>query len=312
MPKPDISVIVPVYNGAAFLGDTLRSLLAQSFGNFELLVIDDGSQDGSWEIAKSMGDNRIRVIRQKNEGLCHTLNRGLSEAVAPFVARNDQDDLSAPHRLERQLAVLRGQPDALAVYSNYTKFGAKRAWSNADKQTADGSVTEIAPLRDGCTLGSSLFARTDALRSVGGYRQECYPCDDYDLEMRLTEHGKVLLLHEASVSYRFHVGANTYSLFTLMQDKTRWVEDSYRRRRRGESEQTLDEFLSSRRLTRSERSKERRFDKAKLHMRVAGQRYLDGRDFAAGWHFALSAFFDPHDPLARAKRLLLNRRRSPK
>ena len=305
MSTPELSVIVPVYNGAAYLRETLDALLAQTFKNFELVVVDDGSKDNSGDIVRSLNDGRIRLIRQENRGLCHTLNRAIQEARAPLIARNDQDDVSLPNRLERQMTEFARHPGALAMYSHYTKFGRRRKWSNADKQEAsDGTVQEADPVKVGCMLGSTMIARTQALREVGGYRQEFYPCDDYDLEMRLAETGKILLLRERLVAYRFHVSANTYRLFGVMQDKSRWVEENHRRRLRGEPEKVFEQFLTSQDLGRLARWHQRRLDAANLHMRVAGQRYLDGQDFAAGWHSGVSLALNPMNIFRRVKRLV--------
>lgn len=90
MSARDLSVIVPVYNGAAFLRETIQALLVQSFKNFELIVVDDGSKDNSIEILHSFRDARLRIVRQENRGLCHALNRAIEEARTPLIARNDQ------------------------------------------------------------------------------------------------------------------------------------------------------------------------------------------------------------------------------
>jgi len=308
MGTPRITVIVPVFNGAGFLPESVRSLLGQTFEEFELLIIDDGSEDSSEEIVRSFRDPRVRYVRQQNQGLSHALNRGIREAAAPLVARNDQDDLSLPDRLARQIDVIRGQPKAAALFTYYTKFGRRRNWSNADKQgSANGSLQEIEPIRDGSMLGSTMLARTEVLRAIGGYRQLCYPCDDYDLQMRLIQGGVVLLLREALVRYRFHGAANTYRLFADMQNKSRWVEDCYRRRLLSRGELSFEEFMNGRALPWLARASERRLDRAKLHMRVAGQRYLDGRDGAALLHLCSSFILDPVTALRRAGHFLHQR-----
>ncbi len=304
MPRPLLSVIVPVYNGASHLKESLEALLSQTFADFELLIIDDGSKDASPEIVHSFKDSRIRYIRQENKGLCHTLNRGVQESIAPYIARNDQDDVSMPHRLERQMDIISRHPEAVAVYSHYSKFGLKRAWNNADKQTINnGSVKEVDPLQDGCLLGSSMLARTDALQSLMGFRQETYPCDDFDLELRLSQIGKLLLAQENLVAYRFHSGANTYRLFSVMQDKSRWVRDCHYRRQSGMQELKFEEYLKSRPLSRWARLQEQRVDLASLHLRVAGLHFLNGHDTLASLHTGLSFLFDPNNLWHRLRTL---------
>jgi glycosyltransferase involved in cell wall biosynthesis len=306
MKFPEVTIIVPIYNGQANLRQTLDSLLSQTFENFELLAIDDGSTDDSGKIVQSFKDNRIRLIRTKNGGLCHALNCGIAESRAPYIARNDQDDISLPQRLERQLQLMNNYPQAIGLFAYNTKFGDKHHWGNSDKLTMKlGEIKEYEPLKDGCLLGSTMFVRVSALRCVGGFRQSYYPCDDYDLECRLTHVGKVLVLCEPLVAYRFHASANTYRMFAEMQNKARWTRDSYERRRRAIPEQTFDEFLMNTPEDRWLRLRQRCKDLGKLHMRVAGQNYLDGHYFGAAAHLAGAVALNPRDIVSRMKRLFL-------
>ena len=113
-----VTVLLPVYNGGPFLPRVLASLLAQTWRDFEVLVIDDGSSDGSAEIAAAhaRSDPRVRVLRnERNLGLARTLNRGLDEARSPLVARQDVDDLSHPERLARQVAFLEAHAEVALV-----------------------------------------------------------------------------------------------------------------------------------------------------------------------------------------------------
>ena len=303
MKCPEVSIIVPIYNGAAYLSETLISLLSQTFGNFELLAVDDGSTDNSSEIVRSFDDERIRLIKKKNGGLCDALNAGIAEAKADWVARCDQDDISFPERLERQLKVMKNRPEAIGLFAYTTKFGSKHRWSNADKVVmAPGEVKNFEPMKDGCLLGSTMFMQTAALRSAGGFRQAYYPADDLDLELRLAQAGTVLILREPVIAYRFHTGANTYRLFAEMQEKRRWAEDSYTRRMESVPELTLDEFRKAQPKDVRVRLRRYRKDSARLHMRTAGQRYLDGRYVAGAGHLLIAAVLHPAETITRVRR----------
>jgi len=305
MRSPRVTIVVPVYNGAVYLGETLESLLTQSFTDFELLVINDGSTDASGDIVRSFKDDRIRMIVQENGGLCHALNRGIEEAKGSYIARNDQDDVSFPHRLERELKVMEDHPDAIGLFSYNTKFGSKHRWSNADKLTmVVGEIREYEPLKDGSLLGSTMFVRREALQSIHGFRQSYYPVDDWDLECRLAQAGKVLVLQEPLVAYRFQTSANTYRVFAEMQEKTRWTEDSYHRRVQGVPELTFDQFMMTQPQNGWSRLARRRIDTAKLQMRIAGQDYLDGQYLAAGLHLSAAVMLNPADMAGRLWRLL--------
>ncbi|HSW15804.1 MAG TPA: glycosyltransferase family A protein [Ramlibacter sp.] len=110
--RPLVSVLLPVRNGGPLLGLALQSLLAQTWRDFEVLVLDDGSSDGSAALAGSFNDARIKVVSDgQAQGLAARLNQGVALAQGDFIARMDADDISLPARLERQLAFLRGHPD---------------------------------------------------------------------------------------------------------------------------------------------------------------------------------------------------------
>src|SRR5436305_6637069 len=128
---PDVTVLMPVYNGEQYLGAAIEGILCQTHDNFELLIVDDGSTDRSVEIVMSYRDPRVRLVSMHtNVGLSAALNEGVKLARAPFVARQDADDVSEPHRLEVQLRVMTKQPDlallgsqAVAVSRNGKPIG---------------------------------------------------------------------------------------------------------------------------------------------------------------------------------------------
>jgi glycosyltransferase involved in cell wall biosynthesis len=307
MKNPKVTVIVPIYNGSAYLAETLEALLSQTFTDFELLAIDDGSTDSSADIVCSFKDDRIRLIQKKNGGLCEALNLGIAEARSPYIARSDQDDVSFPDRLERQLRVMEDHPEAIGLFSYVTKLGSKRSWSNKDRVVmAPGELKEYQPIEDGCMLCSTMFIRTSALRSIGGFRQAYYPVDDWDMECRLAQAGKVLIMLEPLIYYRFQTSANTYRLYAEMREKTRWTRDSYWRRLRSEPELTLDQFRLA--LPQDVWSRMNRFrkDSSKLHMRTAGNRFLDGQYMAAAGHLLVGVLLNPADLVRRIWRYVVH------
>ena len=304
MTPPEITIVVPVLNGAAHLRETLESLLAQTFTDFELLVIDDGSTDSTAAIALSIKDERIRVISTPNHGFSAALNLGIQEARAPYIARNDHDDLSAPTRLERQLQVMKQNHDALAVFSYNTKFGARHHWANRDKFAREPDpVREYLPEKDGCVLPATMLARTESLRAIGGFRPAYYPCDDFDIECRLAEAGKVLIVCEPLMHYRFHAGASTYRVFSVAHNMAAWTMDSRQRRLRHEPELTFDDYLKTLPADPWSRLKRHCVFSSRTHMRIGGQRFLDGHYLAAAAHFSASALLNPGNITGRFKQL---------
>ena len=197
-------MVLPVYNGERYLRAAIDSVLAQTHRNFELIIVDDGSRDRTLSIASAYDDKRIQVIGlQPNRGLSNALNAGIQAATAPFIARQDHDDLSEPIRLERQLEYLRAH-EAVAV------VGSQGAVVN-DTGSVIGHVrrpTGTASLQwfsifDNPFIHTSVVVRSDVLRSVGGYDAAYDPfAQDYDLWGRIMASHQVVNLHEALVRYR--------------------------------------------------------------------------------------------------------------
>jgi hypothetical protein len=167
---------------------------------------------------------------------------------------------------------------------------------------ATSELKEYDPMKDGCLLGSTMFARTAALRSIGGFRQSYYPADDLDLECRLTQTGKVLILREPLIAYRFQTNAHTYRVFADMREKSHWTKDSSRRRLQGLPELTLEQFRLIQANDLWSRIGRHCRDWSKLHMRIAGQRFLDGRYLAAAGHLVRAVLADPSDAAGRIRR----------
>src|SRR5207237_7493623 len=114
---PRVSVLLPVWNGEAFLEQAMESILRQTLSSFELIVIDDGSTDRTAAIADEFAsrDDRVRVLRRPHEGLSATLNAGIAAARGEYVARMDADDISVPDRLQKQVAYLDAHPGSVAL-----------------------------------------------------------------------------------------------------------------------------------------------------------------------------------------------------
>src|SRR5882724_5687019 len=116
IPAPEVSVLLPAYNAAATVAKAAESVLTGDDVALELILIDDGSTDGTSEVLESIArDSRVRVISHQNMGLAASLNQGIAVASAPFIARMDADDISAPGRLDRQLKFLSDHPDVVLV-----------------------------------------------------------------------------------------------------------------------------------------------------------------------------------------------------
>lgn len=203
---PPLTVLMPVRNGARHVREAIDSVLAQSFGDFELVVVDDGSADETPAILTdyAVRDPRLRLIRNETSvGVANALNRGLAAVRSPIVARMDADDVCLPGRFERQLEVLEARPD-VGVLGCQTRF--------IDE---DGSLSPQAPWEQPTSFGvlvwhllysspichPSATYRTEVVRAVGGYRAE-YPNEDTDLWSRLVLETRLVNLDETLLDYR--------------------------------------------------------------------------------------------------------------
>lgn len=206
MTHPRISVAMSVYDNALFLGEAIESILAQSFGDFEFLIVDDGSTDGSSEIIAgyAAADRRVRPIRQENRGLIASLNRLIGEARAPLIARMDGDDVALPDRFERQLAFLDAHSDHGVLGTCTTSIDEHGRPLGRGEPHPPSHEALVAALGTGPVLcHSSVIMRTELVRAVGGYRPLFRHCEDYDLWLRLSSKTRMCSLPERLMRYRF-------------------------------------------------------------------------------------------------------------
>src|SRR5438034_1967741 len=207
---PRVSVLLPVWNGEAFLEQAMESILRQTFSSFELIVIDDGSTDRTAAIAEKVasGDSRVRVLRRPHEGLSAALNAGIAAVRGEYVARMDADDISAPDRLRKQVAYLDAHPACVAVGAWIDvvdeagrQIGLKTFVTTHDEISA-ALLCGVSPMAH-----PTIVARCEALRAAGGYDARRYPSEDLDLWFRLGESGELANLGEALLQHRRHKAA---------------------------------------------------------------------------------------------------------
>lgn len=206
---------MPVRDARAFIEQAIASILAQTFADFELLVVDDGSADGSCDRARAVDDARVRVVASRGTGIVAALNTGLAEARGALFARHDADDWSHPERLAAQVAFLAAHPH-VAVVGSVADFvddagrPVETPWVDAVRRLHDRACTpeamrELLPLTCGLVHGT-VMARTAVLRDAGGYRPEFEWAEDYDLWLRLLPRHALAKLPRALYCHRLHGG----------------------------------------------------------------------------------------------------------
>ncbi len=233
-PQPAASVVMPVFNTVTYLERAVDSVLGQSFTDFELLLLDDGSSDGSSAILDryQQRDSRCRVYHWPNRGIIATRNEGNRLAKADIIILMDSDDICMPDRFEKQIRFLHENPDCVAVGSKIllvdaedmpiTEMGNKFSHEDIDSTNMSGDSIFFQP---------TVALRKAAVEQVGGYRDE-FPCaEDFDLFLRLAEIGTLANIPEVLLKYRQHLSSIGYLHGNKQADSAmRAIKDACRRR----------------------------------------------------------------------------------
>jgi glycosyltransferase involved in cell wall biosynthesis len=205
---PVISVLMAVHNGEKFLAKAVESILDQTFGDFEFLIVDDGSVDNSKAMLSTYAarDARVRIISQSNQGLTKSLNIALQSARGEFIARFDADDISLPRRFEQQVSALRSDPSLVLIGSEVELitddglFLGVRAHATNHRE-----IRKRLLLGDGSALTHpAVMIRQSSLKAIGGYDETFPVAQDLDLFLRLSEIGGVSNLADTLLLWRQH------------------------------------------------------------------------------------------------------------
>jgi glycosyltransferase involved in cell wall biosynthesis len=204
MSSPKVTVLMPVFNGERYLRDAVMSILAQTFQDFELLIVNDGSRDGSRAIIESLQDSRIvSVGNDENLGLIATLNKGFNLARGDYIARMDCDDLSHPKRLEKQIAFLEAHPDVALCGTWIRKFGIRK--DKICRYHTDPLLLACGLLFDSVLAHPTVMLRKKLFVDNGFYYDLVYKhAEDYELWVRASRSYKIGTVAEALLDYRVH------------------------------------------------------------------------------------------------------------
>lgn len=210
---PCVSVIIPAWNRADTIAQTLKSVQCQTFTDWECIVVDDGSTDGTARVVEGFvqQDSRFRLIRQANSSAAHARNRGAAEAAGEFLGFLDSDDLFEPDKLAWQVAALRNDPSAVIVYGETFNFRdndpLKGGLFFSDSRQRPAGAPQVGFER--LLMMNPIIAplvRADAFRKAGGFDVSLPSAEDWDMWLSLARSGT--LLHESRISqrYRTHGG----------------------------------------------------------------------------------------------------------
>ncbi len=227
---PLVSVVLPVYNSEKYLLEAVESILKQTFGDFELIIIDDGSTDDSAKILDSINDTRIiRLRNEKNSGLVVSLNHGISVASGKYIARMDADDISMPERLVKQVNFLEAHPDVCVLGTGiYTHIEGGSVKDGIVRfPTHDKCIRWMLCFRSAIAHVTAVIRR-EFLMGDGSYHQQCLYAEDYDLWVRLMPRALFANLSEPLVLVRYYAGSSSYQNRITQRKLTRAIQQRAR------------------------------------------------------------------------------------
>lgn len=184
--KPEVSVVMPIFNQESFLKEAVKSILDQTFKNFEFLVLNDGSTDNSLKIIKSFKDKRIKIFQnKKRQGLARGLNFLIKKAKGEYIARMDGDDISLPGRLRDQVGFLEKNPQIVLVGSWAKIINEKGEVIGEFKYPTRYAAIRKIILSNNPFIHPSVMFRKKIFKKLGGYDEKLFYSQDYDLFLRL-------------------------------------------------------------------------------------------------------------------------------
>jgi glycosyltransferase involved in cell wall biosynthesis len=239
-----LTVTLPVYNAMPYLPAAVESVFGQSYSDFDFLIVDDGSTDGSAEYLHSLRDRRIKLTVRENRGLGTTLNELFSNSRTEYVARMDADDICEPHRLEKQMAFLRDHSDVVMLGTGIDFIVGDRIINGFRPLTAHSEIRQRLLQRRPGVNHPTLVVKRDAWAGVGGYRF-AGAGEDLDFCLRLCDWGRVANIPESLYKYRLSEESLTFKTGEATNIGYAFAVACARARERGESEPDLSDFKAA-------------------------------------------------------------------
>ena len=302
-----ISVVMASYNAEKFLVPAIESILNQTFTNFELIIVDDGSTDRTLEIIERYAnqDTRIWVIYSDHGGASQARNLGIKAAQYSWIAIMDADDIALPQRFEYQVETIKAMPNLVGLGTAVHHINSR------------GEILSVSPLgpkteeqfyqmrREGHVVNlnhPTAFFKKDIILKVGGYQAEFFPAEDLELMDRMANYGPILSLPEPLLLYRVHSQSGSMQRFFFQRQVMRYVRYRHLARLAGKPLPTFDEFLQE----REQQPKLKRLLKyfqtrGMFYYRKAGLLIGDKKYWAGIFYLGVSIFYHPDYSIRRLR-----------
>ncbi len=237
-----VSVLMTVYNGMPYLAKSVESVLNQTLKDFDFIIVDDGSTDGTADYLASLDDPRIKVIRQENGGTADAANHGLKHVQTELVARMDADDISISNRLEKQLEFMSAHPEVGIVGAQVAPVGDQGVGKSLNlPETHDDIFEALMTGHHGLAHGV-LMIRTKILKELGGY-WKFRLVDDWDMMLRMGEISRLANLPDLMLHYRVHSGSLNGQSMVRMYRNIGYAIERAERRQSNRDQISYEEFL---------------------------------------------------------------------
>ncbi len=225
---PKVSVVIPAYNAMTYLPETVESVLKQTFSDYEVLIINDGSSDHIVEWAAQVTDPQVSIISQQNQGVSAARNTGIAQAQGEYIAFLDADDLWEPTKLEKQVGCLEANPSVGLVYTwtaLIDQFGqpTRRVWTSH----IEGNVWEHIVVDDMISNGSSPMVRRRCFETAGVFDPNINSSEDRDMWIRIAVNYPFAVVKEVLTLYRRHPHNTTNQRQKMIQDLRQVIEKTF-------------------------------------------------------------------------------------
>jgi glycosyltransferase involved in cell wall biosynthesis len=241
----DVSILMPVYNGLPYVRLAVQSLLNQTIENWQCVIVNDGSTDGTPEFLASIQDDRFVVIHQENAGISAAVNHGLTRCSGRYIARMDADDVALPSRLAEQVAFLDAHPEVAMLGTQVAPLGSCGSGTSLKLPVDHDAIMSALLAGRHAMAHSSIMIRTEVLRDVGGYWDLPFG-EEYDLMLRIGEAAKLANLDGVLLQYRVHQASMNGSGMRRMRTSVAYACELARRRQNNLPPVPFDEFQAQR------------------------------------------------------------------
>lgn len=234
MSIPSVSIVIPVFNAGKYLAAAIGSMIEQTYDDWEMICVNDGSTDSSPDVLDRMAhrEPRIKIIHQANGGIVSALNRGCEAAQGSLICRMDADDIAMPHRLKLQTEFMQNHREVVALGGDILCMDSESQPLSRNSLSSDHSeiVNNLLHRKTGLFHPASMI-RTDAFRAVGGYRDQYQWIEDHDLWLRLSLIGQLHNSNDLVLCYRQHASSVCWQKSQTQRElMTQLLQEAYAER----------------------------------------------------------------------------------